>query len=444
MRAMKWLLILLLIAAALTSGYYLGSRQHLGHDQPGEIAAEKATKQQWTCGMHPFIIRDEPGLCPICHMELTPVKAGTSGSADVASASGDGGIAIDPVTTQNMGIRSEVVSNRRLSRTLRTVGLITYEEGRKYSVNSKIEGWIEKLYVNREGQEVKPGQPLLAIYSPELVAAQEEFLLALSNGRRLAASPVPEVGESAKRLLTAARTRLQYWDISAEQITALETSGQPSKTLTLYSRHSGVVISKKALEGMRVMAGEELLQIGDVSRLWINAEIFEYELPWVAVGQEAEIELPYAPDKVERGKITHIYPYLRNETRTATARIEVDNPGLALKPEMYATIRIRAKAVTSLAIPADAVLNSGQVRTVFVVQEGGKFEPRPVILGVSGEDGYVQVKEGLQEGERVVVSAQFLLDSESSLREALRKMSGAGMSEAPAAPGGDQLDDLFK
>ena len=276
------------------------------------------------------------------------------------------------------------------------------------------------------------------------MAAQEEYLLALANGRRLAASPVPEVGESAKRLLAAARTRLQYWDISAEQISALETSGQPSKTLILYSRHGGVVISKKALEGMRVMAGEELLQIGDVSRLWINAEIFEYELPWVAVGQEAEIELPYAPGKVHRGKITHIYPYLRNETRTATARIEVDNPALTLKPEMYATIRIRSGAVYTLAVPADAVLNSGRIQTVFVVQEGGKFEPRPVTLGVSGEDGYVQIKEGLKEGERVVVSAQFLLDSESSLREALRKMSGTASSEVPATPGGDQLDDLFK
>ena len=441
-RAIKWLLIMGLIGGALAGGYFFGARQHLGHDHAGEAGTEKAG-QKWTCGMHPFIIRDEPGLCPICQMELTPVKAGTSEGNEMA-ANPEASIAIDPVTTQNMGVRSEVVAVRSLSRTLRTVGLITYEEGRKYSVNSKIEGWIEKLHVNREGQEVKPGQPLLAIYSPELVAAQEEYLLALANGRRLAASPVPDVAESAKRLLAAARTRLQYWDISEAQIAALEASGQASKTLTLFSRHGGVVTMKKALEGMRVMAGEELLQIADVSRLWVNAEIFEYELPWMALGLEAEIELPYATGKIHRGKITHIYPYLNNETRTATARIEVDNPGLALKPEMYATVSIRAQAIDTRASPLDAVLNSGTVQTVFVVREGGKFAPRPVTLGVKGDDGYVEVREGLAEGERVVVSAQFLLDSESSLREALRKMSGAVPSEAPAAPGGDQLDDLFK
>jgi RND family efflux transporter MFP subunit len=473
---MKWLLIVVLISGAVAGGYYFGARQHDGHNPGGGAALEKVG-QQWTCGMHPFIIRDEPGLCPICHMDLTPVKAGTAGGSSAAAGPSkwrspmdptyvrdepgkdymghdlvpvsegggeDNSISIDPVTTQNMGIRSEVATKRTLARTLRTVGLIAYEEGRKYSVNSKIEGWIETLHINREGQAVKKGQPLLALYSPELVAAQEEYLLALRNGNRLASSPLPEVAESSRRLLAAARTRLQYWDISEAQIEALKTSGQPSKTLTLYSRHNGVVIMKKALEGMRVMAGEELLQIADISRIWVNAEIFEYQLPSVVVGQEAEIELPFAAGTVHRGKITHIYPYLNNETRTAIARIELDNPGLVFKPDMYATIRIRSGAVEALAIPVDAVLNSGTVQTVFVAQGGGKFAPRQVTLGVSGDDGFVQVLSGLEEGEQVVVSAQFMLDSESSLREALRKMMGPVSPEAPAAAAGDNLDDLFQ
>ncbi len=475
MRAMRWLLIVVLISGAVAGGYYFGARQHDGHNHKGEVALEKVG-QQWTCGMHPFIIRDEPGLCPICHMDLTPVKAGTSGGSsapgpskwrspmdpsyvrdqpgkdsmghDLVPVSEDGGdgnsISIDPVTTQNMGIRSEAAAKRSLATTLRTVGLIAYEEGKKVSINSKIDGWIETLHINREGQDVKKGQPLLALYSPELVAAQEEYLLALRNGGRLAGSPLPEVAESSRRLLAAARTRLQYWDISDAQIETLKASGQPSKTLTLYSRHNGVVIMKKALEGMRVMAGEELLQIADISRIWVNAEIFEYQLPGVSVGQEAEIELPFAAGTVHRGKITHIYPYLKNETRTAVARIELDNPGLAFKPDMYATIRIRSGAVEALAIPADAVLNSGTAQTVFVALGGGKFAPRQVRLGVSGDDGFVQVLSGLEEGERVVVSAQFMLDSESSLREALRKMMGPTSSEAPATAAGENLDDLFR
>jgi RND family efflux transporter MFP subunit len=473
---MKWVLMVVVISGAVTGGYYFGARQHDGHNHGGETVLEKAL-QLWTCGMHPFIIRDEPGLCPICHMDLTPVKAGTGGGGSAAAGPSkwrspmdptyirdepgkdymghdlvpvsegggdDNSISIDPVTTQNMGIRSEAVTRRTLARTLRTVGLIAYEEGRKYSVNSKIEGWIETLHINREGQEVKKGQPLLALYSPELVAAQEEYLLALRNSKRLAGNPLPEVAESSMRLLAAARTRLQYWDISEAQIEALKASGQPSKTLTLYSRHNGVVIMKKALEGMRVMAGEELLQIADISRIWVNAEIFEYQLPSVVVGQEAEIELPFAAGTVHRGKITHIYPYLNNETRTAVARIELDNPGLVFKPDMYATIRIRSGAVEALAIPSDAVLNSGTAQTVFVAQGGGRFAPRQVTLGVSGEDGFVQVLSGLEEGEQVVVSAQFMLDSESSLREALRKMMGPVSPEAPAAAAGDNLDDLFQ
>jgi Cu(I)/Ag(I) efflux system membrane fusion protein/cobalt-zinc-cadmium efflux system membrane fusion protein len=251
-----------------------------------------------------------------------------------------GGIVIDPVTAQNMGIRTAPVERRNLARTLRTVGLVTYEESRQYSINSKIDGWIEKLHVNQTGQMVRKGQPLLEIYSPELVAAQQEYLLALDNGRRLAESPFPEVAEGARRLLDAARTRLSYWDISEKQISELERTRQLRKTLTLYSPYGGIVTEKKTFEGMRVMAGEELLQISDISRVWVNADIYEYELPWVKVGQTASVEIPFAADKVLKGKITYIYPYLESETRTVKARIEFPNPGLELKPDMYANVRI--------------------------------------------------------------------------------------------------------
>ena len=312
---------------------------------------------------------------------------------------------------------------------------------------------------------VKKGQRLMEIYSPELVAAQQEYLLALENSRKLAGSPVSGIAGSADRLLAAARTRLKYWDISPGQIRAIEKSGQTTKTLTLYSPHSGVVTMKKALEGMRVMAGEELLQISDISKIWINADIFEYELPWVKVGQTARVELPFAADKVFEGRISYIYPYLNNESRTARARIELVNPGLELKPDMYANVSIDTEAIDkALAIPTNAILRSGKGQTVFVARGEGKFEPRPVKSGVTDDNGYIQILSGLREGETVVVSAQFMLDSESTLREAVQKMmappaeggggpgrkteAGQGKSDTGKLPaqkdGAENLDDLFK
>ncbi len=504
MKAVKTGLLLIALIAALGGGYLIGTQRPAGHDHgsiqqgsdKGQAATEK--KQQYTCGMHPFVIQDGPGLCPICGMTLTPLKPGTSGSQPQAAkvakqwrspmdptyvrdapgkdymghdlvpvtdgGSGGGEISIDPVTAQNMGVRTEPVSRRKLVKTIRTVGLMTYEEGRQFSINSKIDGWIEKLFVNQEGQMVKKGQPLMQIYSPELVAAQQEYLLALQNSRKLAGNPIPEIAGSAGRLLEAARTRLKYWDISPGQINTIEKSGRITKTLTLFSPHTGVVTMKKALQGMRITAGEELLQVSDISNIWINADIFEYEMPWVKVGQTARVELPYAVDKVFEGKITYIYPYLKNDTRTARARIELANPGFELKPDMYANVSIATGAVDgALAIPANGILNSGKGQTVFVARSGGKYEPRLVKSGVTDDNGYVQILSGLSEGESVVVSAQFMLDSESTLREAVQKMTtpaGTGAkvdhkvkaagekgdsTNLPAKKNGAEgLDDLFK
>ena len=504
MKLLKAGLLMVALIATLGGGYFIGTRYPAGHDHgsrqqdagTGQDVAKK--QQQYTCGMHPFVIQDEPGLCPICGMTLTPLKPGADASQPQAATApkkwrspmdpgyvrdapgkdymghdlvpvtdgggGGGEISIDPVTAQNMGVRTEPVVRRKLVKTIRTVGLLTYEEGRQFSINSKIDGWIEKLYVNQEGQMVKKGQPLMQIYSPELVAAQQEFLLALENSRKQLRNPVAEVVQSSERLLEAARTRLKYWDISPGQINAIEKSGQITKTLTLYSPHTGVVSMKKALQGMRIMAGEELLQVSDISTIWVNADIFEYELPWVKVGQMARVELPFAVGRVFEGKITYIYPYLKNETRTAGARIELVNPGLELKPDMYATVNIDAGAVEgALAIPVNAVLNSGKGQTVFVARGEGKYEPRQVKTGVADDSGYIQIVSGLGEGELVVVSAQFMLDSESTLREAVQKMMApAGTGEKadqkagavqdqgdPAVPTDKKdpaadLDDLFR
>ncbi len=476
----KLLLVVAAVAAALGVGYYVGMTRHAGHFVEVAGTGEAGeTKLQYTCGMHPFIITDEPGLCPICNMQLTPLKAGTGGGqpaertvkhwispmdptyvrdapgqdymghdlVPVYEGGSDGAISIDPVTSQNMGVRTALAERRDLARTIRTVGLVTYEEPRQYSVNSKVEGWVDRLYVNQVGQHVKKGQPLLTIYSPELVSAQEEFLLAVENHKRLGQSPFPEIAAGAKRLLEAARTRLRYWDISAAQIKRLEETGQVNKNLTLYSSYSGIVTMKQVVEGMRLMKGEELLQIADISRVWVIADIYEYELPWIKVGQTARVEIPFAATPSLSGKISYIYPYVQNETRTVKARIELPNPGFELKPDMYANILIDSQAVSNvLTIPIDAVLNSGRGQTVFVALGEGKFEPRQIKTGLQGEDGYVQVISGLNDADRVVTSAQFMLDSESKLREAIQKMmepktaSEAQMSGQEA----NKMDELFE
>ncbi|MBV5306750.1 MAG: efflux RND transporter periplasmic adaptor subunit [Desulfobulbaceae bacterium] len=483
----KTILVIIGLALALGGGYLLGSNPHEHeHDATVPGTGQEARKVQYTCSMHPFIIRDAPGSCPICGMSLTPVKVDknsvTTGNEiqkwrspmdptyvrdapgkdsmghDLVLVTESGtaseGIRIDPLTIQNMGVRTEKVVKRKLQRTVRTIGLISAAEDQQFSVNSKIDGWVERLFVNQQGQPIKKGQPLLEIYSPDLVAAQQEYLLALENRRRLAASPYPEIAAGADRLLEASRTRLQYWDISPEQIRSMERSGQVHKTLTLASEHAGVVTSKKVLSGARIMAGEELLQITDLSKVWIIADIYEYEIPWVKAGQAVQVELPLAGSKVIDGTISYLYPYLENETRAIKARIEVANPGQDLKPSMYANVSIGTGAVEdSLAIPLTALLNSGKGQTVFVSLGEGRFAPRSVKSGVRDDDGFIQILSGLNEGDEVVVSAQFMLDSESRLREALDKMSAPKTSAAAPAPeaipaekkaDAKALDELFK
>jgi len=450
--AMFLLSMLLLFASPVHFTPVGDGHLHLhGHLGPEEAEAKG---QLYTCSMHPFIIRDAPGNCPICGMTLTPVKAdGPGGTTDIR---------IDPATQQNMGVRTASASRRSLSRAIRTVGIVGYQENHQYSVNSKIDGWIERLHVNETGVFVKKGQPLMAIYSPELVAAQEEFLLALCNQAALAANDIPEIAAGARNLLAASRKRLLYWDISKHQIDELEKSGQVQKTLLFYAPYNGVVTVKKVNEGMFIQAGMELFQISDISQVWVYADIYEYELPWVKVGQKVQVDLPSGQAPLP-GRIGMIYPYVEGQTRTVKARIELDNPDLSLKPEMYVNVGIETQTTKeALVIPAEAVLNTGEKQTVFVVLGDGRFEPRPVKLGLQGDDGFVEIKEGLGEHEKVVTSAQFMLDSESTLRAVVQKMlnaekGGAAKSPTPAAvqnpgqpvaprdqQGGENLEELFK
>ena len=414
-----WLVALVLVAAAVGLAIYLGPRV-------GGPAAE--TGELWTCPMHPSVVRPEPGNCPICGMKLVPLEE--EKETQEQGIAGHGVVQIDPKKQQLIGVVTTPVERRRLERVVRTVGRVTVDESRLSEVHTKVEGWVEKLYASETGKLVRKGQPLLTIYSPELVSTQQEYLVALRSRDRLAKSPFPEVKESGRSLLAAARERLRLWDISEQDIARLEETGEVRKTLTLHAPASGYVMETMVVEGMRVMPAMTLYRLADLSRVWVEADIYEAEAPVVKVGQRARLTLQSQPGRVLEGVVTYIYPVVAATTRTLTARLEFANPGLALKPEMYADVEIAAAAGEALAIPQQAVLDSGTRKVVFVQVDEGTFVPREVVLGPYGS-GFYPVLEGLKEGEKVVSSPNFLIDSESRLQAALE----AAKSAAPAPPG---------
>ncbi len=371
----------------------------------------------WVAPMDPTYISKEPGKSPM-GMDLVPVYDEQGEDKEPASV-----IRIDPVTMQNMGVRLARVERKPLIKNIRTYGSITYDERRIYTVNTKFNGWIEKLYVDFVGDKVKKGQPLFDIYSPELVTAQEEYLLAVEQCSSLCGSSYPSIREGAKRLIEASRTRLRYWDLTDEQIKQIESTGKAKKTLTIYSPASGVVIEKDAFEGHYVKLGEHQFVIADLSIIWVDVGIYEYELPWIRQGMSAHMDLSYIPGKRFMGKVLYVYPFLEQKTRTAKLRLEFKNPGYKLKPGMYANIYLKSViSKSSLVIPQEAVIDSGVRKVVFVSLGKGKFQPREVRIGVEANENEFQVLEGLKEGEKIVISAQFMLDSESRLREVIQKM----------------------
>lgn len=298
-----------------------------------------------------------------------------------------------------------------------------YDETGVRDVNIKVSGWIEKLYVDYLGQEVEAGQPLFEMYSPDLYAAQQEYLLAYDNQDRIGAEFLPDAAAGARDLLEAARIKLEYFDVTAQQIEALQRSGKPAKTMTIVSPHRGVVIAKHANEGMRVDPGMQVYRIADLSKVWVMVTLYEYQLPFVAMGQPAVMTLPYIPGRTFEGKVIYIYPYLDEKTRQVIFRLEFDNPTGLLKPGMYANIKLQSTlAPQSTLVPRAAVMDTGKRRIAYVSLGEGRFEPREVQVGVETDDGLIEILDGLMPGEMVVTSGQFLLDSEANIREALAKM----------------------
>jgi len=387
-----------------------------GHKTAGEETLLTSGKKikYWQAPMNPSFIRDEPGKSPM-GMDLVPVYE-DQGEEDEQV------IRINPTITQNIGVKTETVKIRNLSRTIRTIGRLTYDERKVMHVHTKYEGWIEKMQVDYTGKEDKKGELLMEIYSPEMVSTQEEFLLALKYSESFKDNPFPEITLGADRLLNSTRRKLELLDVSKQQIDALIRDRKISKTMQVLSPVDGFVINKPAVHGMRVVPGKSLYTIADLSNIWVLADIYEYELPWIKIGQPVKMELPYYPGKEFSGKVTHIDPYLESKTRTIKLRMEFDNKNGELKPEMYSNITLESiidkKAV---AVPEEAVIHSGKRDIVVLLTKSGGFQSREVTLGAAA-DGYYQVLKGLEEGEEVVVSSNFLLDSESRLREGIQNL----------------------
>ena len=339
--------LLLLVAVVGTGAFYVGQRT--SHDHGGAAAAGEKTV--YTCGMHPQVRQDHPGNCPICGMKLTPVPKEGGATADL------GTIAIDPVTRQNMGLRTGVVGKGPLRRTLRTVGVVDFDESARADVTTKFKGWAEKLYVDTTGQLVMRGDPLFEIYSPELYSAQTEYLLALGSTAK------PDAGLDA--LKTSARLKLKFWDIADEQIVELERTRTPKKTLRVNAPIDGFVMEKMVVEGQMVEAGMKLYRIADLGLVWVQSEVYEQDLPFIRLGQEAAVSLTYLPDRKFRGRVTYIYPTVDERTRTVKVRMEFHNPGYLLKPGMFAAVEVVAELSPAALLVPDLAVATGKFQWVF-------------------------------------------------------------------------------
>ncbi len=375
----------------------------------------------------PVFTQDEMG------MDYIPVYAdgGSGGDAPI------GTVSIDGTVVQNMGVRTSKAINRTLSHDIHTIGRITYDEKRVALLHPKYEGWVEAMFIDKTGEKVGKDTMLMSIYSPQLVATQEEYLLALNNAEMLQDSPYKDVRDGAASLLESALERLKLLDVPTHQIKQLNKTRKVMKGLHIHSPFDGIIMSIGARDGMRITPNTELYKIADLSRVWVIVDVYEDDMPWVQVGDVAKMNVAGVPGKTYEGKVTFIYPYLEAKTRTVKMRLEFDNADLALKPEMFANVEVQtSKQVNAIVVPSEAIIRTGQQEQVFVEREMGKYEPRSVVLGVES-GGFIQIVEGLEAGEMVVTSGQFLIDSESKLKEATAKMM-----ESINAPSGRDTEDM--
>ena len=403
-------LLLVLLAFAVGGGWLLWQNQH-----SVKTTSQKAIqrRQLYTCSMHPFIIREKPGVCPICGMELIKKIDDSSGSSAQP-------ISVDHLSlSQNQRVMANVATvdatMETLNKEINAVGIVQYDQSRQAKVTAWVAGRIERLNINSVGAIVSKGKPVAEVYSPDLVAAQQEYLLAIKSRNQLNNSSFTSIAQNGEGLVAAAKERLLLLGVKASQIEALERNGNPTMRLPVFSPFSGVVIEKMVQQGQYVSVGEVLFNIADLSSIWVELEIYENESPYVHVGQQVEIRSQSLSQSSFTGRISFIYPFLDPKTRTLKARVEMANPGITLKPDMFVNAIIKQPLDSSIVVPVTAVMDTGKRQVVWVESAPGSFESREVRVGQRSNDK-IQILSGLNPGDKVAVSGGYLIDSESQLK----------------------------
>lgn len=401
-------LILLIIIAVLSMPII-----ECASTEKNDNANSEHSDELYTCGMHPNVVQKGPGTCPICGMYLTPLNSSTEENSD-------GSIKIDPVTIQNIGVRTETIERRDIIQHIRAFGKVEYDESQIGLVQTKFNGWVEKLYFNTTGQAVKKGDVLLEIYSPKLVTTQQEYLELLDKAEE------NEDDEDLKANLKAIQNRLRNFDISEDQIKMLEKERTVFRTIKVTSPFDGIIESKHVENGMEVKPNMKLYSISNLENIWIIVDIYESDAALIKPRLMVDIETEMLPGKTLQGEIDYIYPYLNEKTRAMQARIVIPNRDQMLKPGMFVNVYVHAEPVKNVvAIPTESVIFSGNRNLVFIDKGNGEYVPHDVTIGVESHDGYFEVKEELNAGEIVVTSAQFLMDSESRIQKNIAEMTSS-------------------
>jgi Cu(I)/Ag(I) efflux system membrane fusion protein len=448
-------LTILVLAVVVASWLYRsGKLNKMGgwFKSDGTAKQELSAKPVYTCPMHPFIIKDKPGACPICGMEL--IKKLNDAQTNAAQtpeqkqqAAMLGHVSLSPTQRVMANVATAEARQEDLNKEINAVGIVQYDQSRQAKVTAWIAGRIDKLHVSAVGDYIGRDRPVAEVYSPDLLASQQEYLLAVKSREQLKDSPIPSISQNGEGLVQSAKQRLMLYGVKESQIAELEKAGKPNIRLPIYTPLSGVVIEKMVQQGQYVNTGDVLFNIADLSRVWVEIEVYENEFPNIKIGQRVEIQSQSFPGKPFSGRIAFIYPFLDPKTRTVKARVEMANPGMKLKPDMFVRASVKVALGKTIVVPVTAVMDTGKRQVAWVETSPGMFEPRDVQLGQRTDDR-VQVLSGLKPGDKVAVSGAYLIDSESQLKGGgggHENMPGMKMDEqkpTPAAPAPAKRDTL--